>query len=256
MVQMPEGNEIVVCRVVKILDYGVFAELPEYDNQQGFIHRSQIATSWVKNIRNFVKENQIRAAKVLRIDHSKRQIDLSFNKVSSGAQRRRIEEWKQSKRTQKLIETLAKQQKVDSDIAWREIAEPLLDNYDTLYEAFQAILLHGESAAKGVDKKWLKPLKEMVEKNMEIPVKEVKGVISLSTTASDGIESIKDSLDAALNSTKDAEIDIYYAGSGKYMVHVKSFDYKVAERVIKGVSDTAIEAMKSSGGKGEFSRLN
>ncbi len=256
MMDLPEESEIVVCRVIKVLNYGVFVELSEYGDQQGFVHISQVASSWIKNIRNFVKENQIRAAKVMRIDTSKNQIDLSFNKVSSGAQRNRIEQWKQSKRTQKLLEAFAKQHKAKFEDVWKEIAEPLLENYDTLYDAFQAMLLNEDDATKGVDKKWLKLLKEMVEKNIEIPVKLVKGVISLSSPAPNGIELIKDALKAGMDSTKDADLEMYYSGSGKFMINVKSFDYKVAERVIKGVAETTIEAMKSSGGEGEFTRLN
>ncbi|MFH1587311.1 MAG: translation initiation factor IF-2 subunit alpha [Candidatus Diapherotrites archaeon] len=256
MADLPEESEIIVCRVTKVLDYGVFVELSEYDNRQGFVHISQVASSWIKNIRNFVKENQVRAAKVMRIDTSKNQIDLSFNKVSSGVQRARIEQWKQNKRTHKLLEAFAKQHNVKFDDVWKEIAEPLLENYDTLYDAFQAILLNGVGEAKDVDKKWLNPLKDMIEKNMEVPVKLVKGVISLSSNAPNGIELIKDALKEGMESTKDADLEVYYSGSGKFMINVKSFDYKVAERVIRGVAETTIEAMKSSGGEGEFTRLN
>ncbi|RLG70219.1 MAG: translation initiation factor IF-2 subunit alpha, partial [Candidatus Iainarchaeum archaeon] len=79
--EYPEIGEIVVVKVKKILSYGVFVELLEYDGLTGFVHISEVASSWVKNIRNFVKENQIRAAKVLKVIPEKEQVDLSFEKV-------------------------------------------------------------------------------------------------------------------------------------------------------------------------------
>ena len=82
--KLPVIGEIVVVKVLRVLDYGAFVELLEYGNAKGFVHVSQIASRWVKNIRNFVKENQVRAAQVLSIDQSKGQIDLSLTKVSPG----------------------------------------------------------------------------------------------------------------------------------------------------------------------------
>ena len=74
----PERDDLVVVRVSQILDYGVFVELLEFNNVRGFVHISNVSSSWVKNIRNFVKPNQVRVAKVLNVDVTKRQIDLSF----------------------------------------------------------------------------------------------------------------------------------------------------------------------------------
>ena len=35
--ELPEVNEIVVVRVIKVLNYGAFAELLEYDDEKGFV---------------------------------------------------------------------------------------------------------------------------------------------------------------------------------------------------------------------------
>jgi len=104
---LPEPGEIIIGRIFKVLDYGVFMELLEYEGLQGFVHISNVSSSWIKNIRNFVKEGQIRAGKVINIDRSKRQVDISLTKVSANAQREKIEEYKQGKRSQKLVELLA-----------------------------------------------------------------------------------------------------------------------------------------------------
>lgn len=254
MPELPEIGETIVCKITKVLDYGVFVDLQEYEGVQGFVHISQVSSSWVKNIRNFVKEGQIRAAKVVHRDSTKNQIDLSFNKVPANAQRKKIEEWRQSKRAQKLIEIIAKNKKEDSEKAWEEIAEPLLQNYDSLFEAFQAILLEGDAAAKGVPQKWLKPLKEVIQKNVEIPRRTVRGTLTLTSYAPNGAELIKKSLISARDSNKDAEVDIYYVGSGKYAVNVTAHDYKLGEKVMGRVAEKAIELIKSSRGTGEFEK--
>lgn len=247
MSELPEQGDVVICRITKVLDYGVFVELLEYEGIQGFVHISQVSSSWVKNIRNFVKEGQMRAAKVSNIDRYKNQIDLSLNKVTPRLQRTKINDWKQLKRSQKMIEVLAKQKKVDADTAWEEIAEPLLENYETLLEAFQAILAHGESAAKGVPKKWVAPLIELVEKSIEPPRKTIKGSLTATSTEPEGIEIIKKALLSGKDTIKGADLEIFYTGSGKYTIRSTSHDYRTAERAVKEFVDAAEASMKGHG---------
>lgn len=254
--ELPEPGEIVVCKVTKVLDYGVFVELLEYSEAKGFVHISEVASRWVKNIRNFAKEGQIRAAKVILISHEKKQIDLSFTKVAPQLQRSKIEEYKQLKRSRKLIELLAESEKKSFDETWDSVAEPLIKEYGSLYAAFQEIAAKGEDALKSLDKKWHKLLLELVDKNIELSMKTIKGILSLQSLAPNGVEIIKNAIASGTSSTKDADIEIYYMGAGKYVIKVISPDYKVAERVLKYVSNIIIDAIKSSRGFAEFERTN
>lgn len=255
MVEFPEVGEIVIGKIVKVLDYGVFMDLIEYEGLQGFVHISNVSSSWIKNIRNFVKEGQIRAGKVSNVDPAKNQVDVSLTKVSSNQQRSKIEEYKQLKRTQKLIELLAKNIKEDPENAWDEIAEPLLEKYDTLYDAFQKILIEGESAAEVVPKKWVKPLMELVEKNFEMPSKSVKGKIFITIPGSNGVDPLKESLLAG-QKKGGKKIEIIYDGSGNYSLKATSIDYKSAEKILKGVSDEITSVAEKKGGKVEFEKAS
>ena len=250
---VPEAGETVVCKVKQVLNYGAFVELVEYNNRKGFVHVSQVASRWVKNIRNFVKEGQIRAAKVLSINHEKNQIDLSFTKVSSHAQRARIEEWKQLKRCRKLIEVLADSQKKSADEAWELVAKPLLENNDSLFEAFQEIALLGEEATQGVDKAWVKPLLEMVTKNIPVPEKMLKGVLTIKCEKPNGVDLIKDVL-LRTEKTKEKNVEIFYNGGGKYSLKTKAPDFKAAEKVLNEVIEKITKELKKSGGDVKFVR--
>ena len=252
--EYPEQGEIVIGKITKVLNYGVFMELIEYDNMQGFVHISEVSTSWVKNIRNFVKEGQIRAGKVTNVYPEKKQIDISLTKVSSKLQRSKIEEYKQFKRIQKLLELLAEDMKEKHEVAWAEVAEPLLKHYDSLYEAFNAIRLNGESEAKGVSNKWLKPLVEMVEKNFELPIKTVKAKVLISVPDSGGIEVIKKTLNDVQKKAGSA-LEIFYEGSGIYSMKVSAPDYKSAEKNLKEIYEGLNSIIVSSNGKTEFERV-
>ncbi len=254
MADFPEFGEIVVCKIYKILDYGVFVHLVEYNELTGFVHISQVSSSWIKNIRNFVKENQVRAAQVVGVDVEKKQVDLSFNKVSAGTQRAKLEAWKQSKRSQKLLEMIAAKKKSSVDDVIKEVANPLLESFESLFDAFQAILMGKKEALKLVPPDWLSAVKEIVEKNMEIPKRELSGVLSMASFSPTGVEDVKSALSKAELAADEGKVEIFYLGSGKYMLKVVSFDYKIGERVLKKVSDAAVESIKAAKGVASFAK--
>jgi len=43
----PEEDELVVCSVKKVTDFGAFVELDEYGQKEGLIHISEVASGWV-----------------------------------------------------------------------------------------------------------------------------------------------------------------------------------------------------------------
>lgn len=258
MIELPEIGEIVLGKIARIMDYGVIVELIEYPGVQGFVHISNVASGWVKNIRNFVKEDQIRVAEVMNINQQKEQIDLSFTKVSPTVEKQKLEEYRQTKRSQKLIELMATELKISPDAAWDAIGKPLSDNYESLYHAFQEILVNGADAAKGVDKKYHKVLLSLVEKNVETPIRTVKGILVLRSNQADGIFAIKNALIKARDSVKPKEMQVKaslsYLGSGKFLVKVESQTIKLAEKALKQVADIAMEQMKQAKGSAEFSK--
>lgn len=251
--EIPDVGETVVCKVKQVLGYGAFVELVEYGDKKGFVHVSQVASRWVKNIRSYVKEGQVRAAKVLSIDRGRGQIDLSFNKVSSAAQRARIEEWKQLKRSKKLLDLLAKSLGLSFEQSWEAVAKPLLENYDSLGEAFQNIALLGEEGAEGIEKSWLKPLVELVQKSVPIPEKTLSGFLFAKSLAPNGVDVIKEML-AGVEKNGKGKIRLFYSGGGKYDIRAVAPDFKTAEKLLGDATDSAIKAMKSAGGEARFEK--
>lgn len=248
--QWPQVGEIVVVNVDKVLDYGVFCSLMEYPGATGFVHISQVASSWIKNIRNYVKEGQMRAAVVQKIDFEKLQIDLSLTKVGERQQRLRIEEYKQLKRNQKLIEQMAKSQNKTMDEGWKEIADPLSNSYESLSSAFEAISIEGKSAVEdveGLDAKWIPILVETVQKNVKVQEKAIRGTITLTSHSSNGVDVIKQALLEGPKAAKNAVISITYLGAGKYKLKVASFDFKVAERALAEMQERMKKLLGNQG---------
>ncbi len=247
----PNVNEMVVVKVDKILDYGVFCSLLEYEGATGFVHISQVESSWVKNIRNYVKEGQMRVAIVQKIDKEKLQIDLSLTKVSERQQRLRIDEYKQLERNKKLVEAMAKTLNKTKEEGWAAVAQPLMAAYGSLPLAFEAIALDGARAAEdSVAKEWIPSLVETVQKNVRPSEKEVKGTLSIASTAPNGVDVVKTALLESQKNVSNATVHYSYLGGGKYLLKVISFDFKLAE---KGLAQVQEKLQKYIGHQGSVS---
>jgi translation initiation factor 2 subunit 1 len=251
MKEFPERGEIVICKVKRILDYGVFVDLLEFKDIPGFIHISNVATSWVKNIRNVVKENQVKAGKVIFVDLEKKQVDIAFNKISESQGKAAINAFKSAKRSQKLVEVLAREQKKPFEQAWKEVAEPLIQEHESLFNAFNEIKSKGEKALEKIPVAWHKPLLELIEKNIQLPVRLLKGSFSVQCTLPDGVEIIKHALSSA--SSKKG-VELAYGGAGTYFLRVSSTSFKSAEKMLEQISNGVLQELKEKGCKAEFKR--
>jgi len=254
MKKFPERGETVICKVTKILDYGVFVDLIEYEGLQGFIHVSNVASSWVKNIRNFVKENQMRAGKIIFIDPAKNQVDLAFNKVSEAEQKNALANFKAGKRSQKLIEMLAKEHKKPFEQAWQEIAEPLIQEHGSLSNAFTEIKASKESKAlEKIPAAWHASLLELIDKEIQLPKKVLKGSFSIQCINPDGVEIIKQAL---LPISSKRGVELAYIGAGNYFLKVSSASFKTAEKMLESISSNVLQELKAKGCKAEFKKIS
>ncbi|MDK2914747.1 MAG: translation initiation factor 2 subunit 1 [Thermococcaceae archaeon] len=89
--EYPEEGEFVVATVKNIHPYGAFLKLDEYPGKEGFMHISEVAPTWVKNIRDYLKEGQKIVAKVIRVDPSKGHIDLSLKRVNQQQRKAKLQ---------------------------------------------------------------------------------------------------------------------------------------------------------------------
>jgi S1 RNA binding domain protein len=79
-----EAGTILEGVVVKITHYGAFVELP--DGKSGLVHISEIADTYVKDVRDYLKEQERIKVKVLGYN-DKGKLDLSVKQALDPAER-------------------------------------------------------------------------------------------------------------------------------------------------------------------------
>ena len=75
-----EVGDIVEGTVTGIEDYGIFLSIDK--DVSGLIHISEISDSYVKNVSNYAKINDIISAKVLSFDQDKKKLKLTIKELN------------------------------------------------------------------------------------------------------------------------------------------------------------------------------
>ncbi len=225
-IELPEPNELVFAIIKKILPYGAFCILPEYGNREAFLHVSEVAPRWIKNIHEFISEGQRLVVKVYRIDTQKNQVDVSLKRVSEEEKRKKQEQMRSEKRAEKLLELSVKESKTKLSV--QEIQARLEGEFGNAFSAFQAAF-ENPKALDDIDlpDSLKAAIYDIAQKNIKKRVVEISAVVLLTCYDGDGIEKVKQGL-----SVKNKNVRIHYLGAPSYKVSVIGEAYKDAEKVL------------------------
>ena len=253
----PEEGELVVGKVDEIEDFGVFVDLEEYEGKRGLSHVSEVASGWIKNVRDHVSEGQTVVAKVLDVDESSQQIDLSIKDVNDHQRSDKIQEWKNEQKADKWL-SLAFGEDMDDETFGR-VANALLEEFGSLYDGFEQAAIHGEKALKDVDldDDELERIIETARENVSVPYVTVTGYVHLESPASDGVDDVRHALEAAEGNgdvPDEIDLEVTYVGSPEYRIRVQAPNYKTAEDELESAADRAVAAIDDEGGAGTFHR--
>jgi len=253
----PEVGELVVASVKEITDYGVYVMLDEY-GKEGFLHISEISSSWVKNIRDFVREGEKVVLKVLRVDPEKRHIDLSLRRVTKREKREKMLLWKQSKKAEGLMRSVSQRLNIPLRELYEKAWVPLEEAFGSAYEGVERAAREGIEPLLeiGLSRELAEALMETAKEKIRITNVKVKGTLNITCTKPDGVLRIKKALMKAkrVKVPNGSNIRIYAVSPPKYQVEVTAPDYKTANAILQKVTQAAVQGIKETGGEGTFER--
>lgn len=250
--EMPEQGEIVLATVTKVMDHGAYVTLDEYDNLQGFLHISEIAPGWIRSVNRFVKDGEKKVLLVKKVNPQRGDIDLSLKQVSKDQKKQKLKEVKKFEKGKTLLQNVQEKAKLsDDDI--EKLEDSIYSKYDSVYDAFIEIGRNGIDSVKGlkIPKKTAAVIEEICSK-IKIPSVEIRGIMEITNSKSDGIEIIKKILLDELK--KDSTIDITYLGAPKYRLSIISEDFKSAEKSLKPIIADIQSNIEKKKGSFKFTR--
>jgi translation initiation factor 2 subunit 1 len=252
----PEPGDLVIATIQTVMDYGVYANLDEY-NRRGFLHISEISSARIRNIRDFVRENQKMVLKVLRVDTEKGHIDLSLRRVTKRERIEKIKSWKKDRKGEALLYVVAERAGLTKEEALQKVGAPLEEKFG-LYDGFEKTIKDGTGflAELGISEDLAKIIAAVAEERIRIKTVKIRGVIELRCMQPNGVKCIKDAFSNAKKGKqpKDAKIEFSVIAAPKYRVEVTSETWKRAEEVLDKISENVVANITAAGGHGEFRR--
>lgn len=252
--EYPAEGDFVVATVTSIRNFGAFVKLDEFNDREAFIHLSEVATGWVKYIRDHIREGQKIVARVLRVDTSKAQIDLSLKRINDHQRREKIQSWKNEQRANRLLALVAQALKIDMENTEPEFAATLVDRYGSLFHAFEVASADPKKFQKEQGKvAWATAFLRVAQENLVPPHVSISGILEVRDTSPEGLEHVRAALLEAEKADPEA-VTVQYVGAPKYRVQVEGTQYKQAEETLKHATEAALGKIKSFGGEGTFTR--
>lgn len=252
--EWPETGDLVIATIETVTDYGAYVKLDEYE-KRGLLHVSEISSSWIRNIRDFVREGQKMVLKVLRVDSEKGHIDLSLRRVTKRERIEKILSWKKERKADALLRGVAEKVGVSS-VELYETAGKLVEDKFGLYEGFEKAVIDGPEAIMkiGVPENIAKAFVEVAQERIHVKRVKVKGVLEIRCMKPNGVKIIKEAFQEAKSDKKDAEVRFYVIAAPKYSIEVLAENYKRAEDVLQKAAQSVMSNITKAGGQGTFRR--
>lgn len=255
--EWPEVGDLVVATVVRITDYGAYVRLDEYD-KEGLLHVSEVASRWVRNIRDYVREGQKVVLKVLRVHAEKGHVDLSRRRVTKRDKREKLLSWKKDRKAESLLRTAAEKFNISFEEAYGKAGALIEKAFGDLYYGLEKTAKDGVEVLMelGIDKELAVILEEIAKEKIQISLVNVKGILELQNPKPNGVLIIKDTLKYAkeVGESEDADVTVYLVSPPKYRIVVAAENYKSAENIMEKVTKSALKLISKNGGKGSFRR--
>jgi translation initiation factor 2 subunit 1 len=241
---VPQIGELVIATISKIMPYGAYCRLPEYENLEVFLPIKEISSGWIKNIHEFVHDGQKVVCKVTFYDKERQTIDVSLKKVTPKDTKSKLSAYNLEKRLNSMFIQAIKSSGLDPQKD--ELTKKALEEFQTFTNLVRTA---SEDEATFQNSKLPKKLKDGIVRLLKVSQKKKRYIVSyimkLSTTNTmSGASELRD----VLGEIKNQGIDVKYISAPKYRLVAEGKDYSEAEGKIKSVADIAASKLK----KGTF----
>ncbi len=247
-IEKTEAGDLVVVQVKEIRPNSVLVDILD-TGEEGMVHISEVARTWIKDIRKYVKDKELTVAQVLPQRANSNFIDVSLKRVNENQKKNRLREWQQQKKVEKFVNKLSSLLEEDTGSIQQNVIEPLEERYETPFKGFEMALVEPEDVKELLGKKYFDAIASVAQENIRVKEYTLEETITLAFTDANGLKHIQQALSLPdIPDTVSAKIT--YLASPTYKVTVTGKDVKDCKKAMQ----TIIEHIQSYADqhKGEF----
>lgn len=234
----PSPKEVVMVTVTEIHPHGIYVNIEEY-GIRAYCPINEISTKWVKRPSDVVKINQKLVARVYKVSHGGRVVNVSIRRVLPGERKKKMIEWKRLRRSFVIFDLIAEKLGVDKKEVIEKLAKPLAEEFENPYNGLEEVVRSGKDILIeiGVPEEWIDTVYDIIASNVKPTEVELKRIIHIRTLSPDGIRRIQRGFEEALRGVED-KVLVEYLSSPRYLIKIKEYEWKSAEKIFNKILST------------------
>ncbi|OLS13392.1 MAG: translation initiation factor IF-2 [Promethearchaeota archaeon CR_4] len=264
--KFPEVGEFVMAKVNQVNPTYVYVDLEDYEGNtpdghaRGMLHIGEVASHWVRNIHDFIKEGARVVLKVLRTDEVKGHVDLSLRRVSVQQKKEKSKLWKRSIKAENILQIIAEHFGNKVGDLYEMWGFDLQTEYGDMMAPLEEIKEEGIEALKKWPKlppDWHKFIFDTIDQNVDIPYVAISAQATVASLSPTGVEEVKEALLAGLNVKHDkgTKVAIHTIAAPRYKLDIIAKDYITAEGLYQKIQKAIETTMKKYKGEVTVQRL-
>ncbi|MDY6766107.1 MAG: hypothetical protein SVW77_01960 [Candidatus Nanohaloarchaea archaeon] len=243
---VPEEGEFVVIEIDEIHEHSATAHIKGYDDT-GLIHISEVSRSWVRDIKQHVKEGERTVAQVVDIEEGT--INLSLKRVNDAQKREAMDEWNKEEKADKFLQNVAETTDYEVDGLYEAVAFPFQREYGSTFEGFEhAAMEDVDFDALGIDDDLAAAVTAVAQENISLKQVEMAGEMEIEVPGGDGIDAIRDALEVGEN------VEVSYISAPEYSITAWGRNADDARDTMDAAVDAIRERVTSAGGTMRFEK--
>jgi len=251
--EAPRVGSLVVGVVKRIERYGAYLDLVEYPGWEGLVHISEISLKWIRNIRDYLRENQREVFKVLRVDVNAKQADVSLRRVSQNERDSKMLSWKRKQKLIRILRLLSEKSGKSEEKLRKLIVEPAVKRGISLYDVFLEVVDEGRFPSwMKLSKALSQQLLSIIKQEMKLKRVVVRGVLIMSAPGGEGVSVIRKAVERGLSVAEAEHVSITTIGSPRYLIRVHADDQESGRKLLEKVAEACLSTVREAGGKGEL----
>jgi len=236
----PRPGELVIAQVSKIMQFGAYCRLVEYEGVEVFIPIREVSSGWIKNIHEFLHNGQKLVCKITYIDNQKGTIDASIKKVMPKEAKDKLSNYNMEKRFSVLVSKTIKE--IGEEKQKDEINEKILTEFGSYAQLYFDIIQNTPEFNKSKLPKRLK--QELADFISEQNAKKKHKVSYILNMVEEDTEIGITKINNALKGAEAAGVTIDYISSPKYHMTAEGKEYKESEDKVKAAVDIIKSKLK------------
>lgn len=242
--KLPQVGELTIAQISKIMPFGAYCKLLEYNNLEVFLPIKEVSSGWIKNIHEFIHEGQKTVCKVIFYDKERQTIDVSIKKVTPQDSKKKLNNFNLEKRLKSLVLQAVKGAGPASGEQERQ-SNLLLSLADFKNSYTELVRNAAENSKEFQNCKLNKKVKENILGLLEASKKKKKYIVSyVMTMKTFNTKSGASELRSIVSAIKEKGVDVTYVSAPKYHLTAEGKDYSDAEGKINMAAELVASKLK------------